>query len=133
MTHERRAIAVERAELLSGCALRERVAQGSHSQMGTGGPLLVSTEQTTTNKWRPIETAPKDGTWILAFVPATQRTHSLQWDVEFEFECYDGSEDDGGNAVYRGAWTDHAVASFGYEETKEYTPTHWMPLPEPPR
>ena len=78
--------------------------------------------------WQPIKTAPKDGTWIIAFVPSTGRSHAVQWDKQFDL-ARDDEEDDAG---YRGAWTDHAVQSFGYEELKEYVPTHWMPLPEAP-
>jgi hypothetical protein len=53
--------------------------------------------------WRPIETAPKDGTEVLA------------WEDSAEKLFY---EED------MGAWVDH--------EYIEYHPTHWMPLPEPP-
>jgi hypothetical protein len=72
--------------------------------------------------WQPIETAPKDGTRVLIYVPY----------------------DDGDGEVY--------LASFGYDVgygngpswQPEYAevamfnspddrqPTHWMPLPDPP-
>lgn len=56
--------------------------------------------------WRPIETAPKDGTFILAGWrgnPAVNRLH-----------------------FYHGEWTDGASNDV-YRQ-----PTDWMPLPPPP-
>lgn len=54
-------------------------------------------------EWRPIETAPKDGTTILVF------HNGSMWTV---------------------LWSDvqewHDANDYGY------TPTHWMPLPKPP-
>lgn len=77
--------------------------------------------------WQPIETAPKDGTRILFYDPHTSSLiFAGIWDDKFE------SDFDGEDTIYRGAWTDYAVASFGFEEYQEYSPTHWQPLPEPP-
>ena len=78
--------------------------------------------------WRPIATAPKDGTVILGFVP-NLRVVACWWDPEFEHVYTDATPDE---PTPRGAWTDNAVQSFGMEEVKEYEPTHWMPLPEGP-
>lgn len=78
-------------------------------------------------KWRPIETAPKDGTRILVYVPDSENVLSVYWDGEFDFRC-----DDNGKTEYSGAWTDDAVESFAYEEKASYNPTYWMPLPQPP-
>ena len=72
--------------------------------------------------WQPIETAPKDGQYVLVFDPESRRSRVCQWDREFEY----------GRSGYIGAWTDRPVLSFGCEECKSYQPTHWMPLPEPP-
>lgn len=83
---------------------------------------------TPTCGWLAIASAPKDGTWILVFVPSTGRTHVCQWDAEYETVYREGTD----AASYRGAWTDHAVVSFGYEETHEYQPTHWQPMLDPP-
>ena len=58
--------------------------------------------------WRPIETAPKDGTRVLVF-----RQASLDHEVGIaRFEGGDWCDDD--DFVYYGV-------------------THWMPLPEPPK
>lgn len=73
-------------------------------------------------KWEPIETAPKDGTWILAvkgrYVPAVAK-----WDPErgsFEFTEPDGFAEEEHYRAY-------------VEQTDPWEPTHWMPLPEPPK
>ncbi len=80
--------------------------------------------------WQPIESAPRDGTDILlvkadAVVP---RITVGCWDASFHTEWDEEAED----TVYRGAWTDYGVESWGYEEYQELHPTHWMPLPAPP-
>jgi hypothetical protein len=55
--------------------------------------------------WQPIETAPKDGTWVLA--------HHHDWTLPEVAQC----------SGYTGAW-----------QTMEagIAPTHWMPLQQPP-
>lgn len=77
--------------------------------------------------WQPIETAPKDGTKILVYEPASEYTEGgvslVSWDswrisypgcrTQWDW-CLPGSHQDeqgGCETVY---------------------PTHWMPLPEPP-
>lgn len=60
-------------------------------------------------EWQPIETAPKDGTFILVAVPGDVKTHiMLVW------------------------WVD----GWCFDMTKTPitgTPTHWQPLPKPPK
>lgn len=73
--------------------------------------------------WQPIESAPKDGTKILAI-----ENFTYEW------------EDENGVAKTRpGDW---CVVSWHpqHEEwigfgmmLSSFTPTHWMPLPEPPK
>ena len=57
--------------------------------------------------WQPIETAPRDGTVVLAYDPNWYRyPHPME---------------------YRdGAW------SLWFHDVGAMRPTHWMPLPEPP-
>lgn len=67
--------------------------------------------------WQPIETAPKDGTVIRA-------THE-HYHGRFPFPCkvrFDGNE-----------WVlEPPLGTLGaVQHTND--PTHWMPLPEPPR
>ena len=59
--------------------------------------LLAATQ------WRPIETAPKDGTHILAF--------------------HNGS-------IWTVWWSDTQM--WHDSNDYDYRPTHWMPLPKPP-
>lgn len=61
--------------------------------------------------WQPIETAPKDGTTVIAYRP-TKPPHieGMHWSEGCWYWSYDGDGPDG-----------YAVP-----------PTHWMPLPSPP-
>lgn len=76
-------------------------------------------------KWQPIETAPKDGTDIIVMHVhiSTQIVHAAFWIDEEQgldkpgdtgWWSYDKSE---GSRIKLDDWL---------------TPTHWMPLPEPP-
>jgi hypothetical protein len=68
------------------------------------------------DKWRPIETAPKDGRRIFLYGAAGFGETSSDvgyWDRDPEDECGQ-------------CWRD------GTCERIEPIPTHWMPLPEPP-
>ena len=66
--------------------------------------------------WQPIETAPKDGEWFLAYWPECapeDRYLATKWCVsDIDGDC----------------WLDHAEQA--YDDTQ---PTHWMPLPEAPQ
>lgn len=68
-------------------------------------------ELTREREWRPIETAPRDGTPILGFNGAAQ-TVVAWW------------------APGGGYW--NLVACGAYAEDGEWTPTYWQPLPAPP-
>ncbi len=61
-------------------------------------------------KWQPIETAPKDGDWVLS------------WDGEC-LAIVHWSE------YYEGFIVSHDAEEYAWQN---YSPTHWMPLPEPP-
>jgi len=60
-------------------------------------------------QWRPIETAPRDGTEFIAYRP----------DAGVFTAGYDDEQD---------AW----FANHGYEDITDDLPTRWMPLPLPP-
>ena len=62
--------------------------------------------------WRPIETAPKDGTWVKVYWP----TMPISWSYPSAFNHDDGY-----------GWLMPANLDYG-----EIFPTHWSPLPEPP-
>ena len=61
--------------------------------------------------WQPIETAPKDGTKFLAYEGGAENKHYECW-WQDDFSNWSGWQD----------WWD-----------SEPEPTHWMPLPEPPK
>lgn len=63
------------------------------------------------SKWQDIKTAPKDGRPVLLDNP------------------------DWHSRVMRGAWDAHQVAwrVHGFGGCPATQPTHWMPLPEPPK
>lgn len=61
------------------------------------------------NEWKPIETAPKDGTRLLAYEKGCA-LYEIWWQRNLG-DQWDGWQDD---------WDD------------EPEPTHWMPLPAPP-
>ena len=74
------------------------------------------TNDTKTTAWRPIETAPRDGTRILVFDPVHgQRTAQLLTAME------DGDE----QWIYARSLGSSAVAFL-------CRPTHWKPLDDPP-
>jgi len=68
--------------------------------------------------WQPIETAPKDETWVLLFFgdgPWPPEANGI--DIGFWSEEY-------------GDWFDSEAA--GNSLTEHSKPTHWQPLPSPP-
>lgn len=81
-------------------------------------------ENRKTDPWQPIETAPKDGTFILAcvkgFTPAV-----AQWATDFrpegEFTFLES-----GMFAKESHW-DEMIA-----DSDPWQPTHWMPLPAAP-
>lgn len=71
------------------------------------------------SKWQPIETAPKDGTWVLL------RGNSGY--IRTPYRVAVGCDD----AEYR------PLSPWQTSERRSFTddggaPTHWMPLPDPP-
>ena len=68
--------------------------------------------------WRPIETAPMDGTDILC------------WCVEPEFEGEENPHTEQRVCFFGQMQEDYScwMSHYGYEQR----PTHWMPLPKPP-
>ncbi|SNZ21676.1 hypothetical protein [Cohaesibacter gelatinilyticus] len=72
-------------------------------------------------EWRPIETAPKDGTVIDVLLWGTSRMPNVQW----------GMTD--GMAVDIETWIDtfSAMPVWGPSESPEIV-THWLPIPPAP-
>ena len=79
-------------------------------------------------KWQPIETAPRDGSKIIGWDPEGDSGMAIIFWWEHRYERYD--EVEGG--LFRRV---HEVLP-GYWEGGPHSPwrpTHWMPLPEPPK
>jgi hypothetical protein len=70
------------------------------------------------NRWKPIETAPKDGTYVLVYGTGLFGD-KIPIVANFAQDCYFG----------RGGWASNACIDDYY--TMEHA-THWMPLPNPP-
>jgi len=68
------------------------------------------------SNWRTMKTAPKDGTPILGYDGYNMTT-------VFYWHPYNRPGD--------GWWS--LVEAGAYAEDSEWTPTHWMPLPPPPK
>lgn len=71
------------------------------------------------NGWRPIETAPKDGTWVLLASPSGYKAGTLRVEVCRYYPAYRPND----------PWQNHSDDSF---LDGGAAPTHWMPLPPCP-
>ena len=76
--------------------------------------------------WRPIETAPKDGTLILVHF-GTKGVRAVSWDSPFHDEV---TEENGIWCVDDDKHGPYGLR--GYLDGHPSAPTHWMPLPAPP-
>jgi hypothetical protein len=82
--------------------------------------MSPSRETKAMSEWQDIASAPKDGTPILIFVPGSaQEVKEAWWALQYE----------GGPGYWS---TPTGPAGRGYVILPE-APTHWMPLPEPPK
>lgn len=70
-------------------------------------------------RWRPIESAPKDGTPIL--VENDRGVHCVRWEAE---EAH-------GDASFDGWYVDDGKSNLRVLRGTE--PTHWTPIPAPPK
>lgn len=69
--------------------------------------------------WQPIETAPKDGSWLIGYAPEEQKPfYNPQTLAVF---CFSNG---GWMAVHNESQSIYGPPFFRL--------THWMPLPEPP-
>jgi len=64
------------------------------------------------NEWRPIETAPKDGSDIIVYRPKHDGTYIPQVGIDW--------------------WMTKGIRPCWGKSRADCQPTHWMPLPEPP-
>jgi len=78
------------------------------------------------NEWQPIDTAPKDGTVVLLYGIWAGEIHGPARSKAFDIGSFqDGRSDFPGN--------DWWVLGTGDYYECWMRPTHWMPLPEPPK
>ncbi len=68
----------------------------------------------TQDQWQPIETAPTDGVWVMAFEPN---------EVTTQFDCTHWIT----HMYHNGQWMDQDDCLV------VRNPTHWLPLPEAPK
>lgn len=64
------------------------------------------------SKWQPIETAPRDGTWILLQAKGSVIPVIARWGI---------------GEIGKDCWVDGDFSPCPYAPKA----THWMPLPEP--
>ena len=81
----------------------------------------------TSTGWQPIETAPRDGTWILLWDDHLGLAVSGCW---YDYPGINTPDD------YEAPWSfwtaDNDLISFWVGGDDYYSPTHWMPLPPAP-
>lgn len=106
--------------------LEVRVTDAIRAAITNKGPL--TTDQTTderflaraaiaeVQRWQPIETAPRDGTWFIAYRPLAMATGDKTIDIV--------------------QGVDHPTTSpqgIVHWTSRWCHPTHWIPLPVPPQ
>lgn len=84
--------------------------------------------------WRPIETAPRDGTAIQARIPGHGEDNIIAWSGGL----LDSEQNDCGSWYFADgqeppdSWTDGVCWAENDAGGPSTPPTHWMPLPESP-
>lgn len=79
--------------------------------------LAIPTQQSAVDGWQPIETAPKDGTKILAYIHIDDGDIGVMKWMDF------------GSGLAAWVWDDELM---GEADPDPYQPTHWMSLPPNP-
>ena len=84
--------------------------------------------------WKPIETAPRDGTSIQARIPGNGEDNVIAWQVD---AFLDSDEQTVGGWAFTSeqeppeCWTDGVCWGVNEDGAASVQPTHWQPLPEP--
>jgi hypothetical protein len=82
-------------------------------------------------EWKTIDSAPKDGTTIILFCPQGDGNPGSEWRVTSGEWCDEPGCDNGYGEEVRG-FTGWLSWDGGFSEDT-MMPTHWMPLPNPPK
>jgi len=93
---------------LSTLPVNDRHHSGSDSYQADAGAPALSEKVNVRSEWRPIESAPADGTEILAYMPGLALGQIVLY------------------------WQDGYWRKKANSMGLKYPPTHWMPLPSPP-
>jgi hypothetical protein len=91
---------------------------------GRDGPvetLYTLQEAQAMRLWQPIETAPKDGTKIMLYCPRLGVCGPGHWEVQRYLRRP------------KPFWSHWGETIWGIQWLRADQPTHWMPLPEPPK
>ena len=83
--------------------------------------------------WRPIETAPMDGTVVMLYGHGRVTVGSWVAEHDIMVNEYDRSTGDYLGSHLSGETLPAYWQSHDGGFTEEHPPTHWMPLPQPPR
>jgi hypothetical protein len=87
-------------------------------------PVLRATLGASAGLWKPIDTAPQDGTWILMWDSQRELAVSGCWHTEPAMNNPESGYEPGWS------WWSADDDVLIWDGDKE--PTHWMPLPNPP-
>ncbi len=74
------------------------------------------------SKWQPIETVPKDGTDIMLWFPIDNGMCAIGYWIDDKYHRNPAANFYSAN-----------IAKLGLIKMRRSAPTHWMPLPEPPK
>lgn len=86
------------------------------------------------SEWQPIETAPRDGTYVLLYFPAHLRFDEYKYPQWWLIGKW--TEDifsDEGSGRWIGPYSDGFSCNLINVAGPDASPTHWMSLPEPPK
>lgn len=85
------------------------------------------------SEWFSIESAPKDGTWILIpyeYYTDGTRFAAVHWEPKFELD--DIPSPDETTWTYKGAWTDGICIDDETGRVRSFNPTQWTDIPPLP-